>query len=205
MEQYTPASNAVNTTPIKCMVIGNSKSGKTSIVREFMDLPFKKGYYSTIGFEYFNKELFVKPDTGVSIVIYDMSGSIIEHSNTMDLYANHLLGVEIIMYVFDVSDATSLSHIYEWTHTCTNLFPNAIRILVANKTDLERGITQDASITIASDHGYMYEETSAPRGEGVNELFRTACKHVLKNRAEPPPPQNSIIYCRRRSCSCDVM
>jgi len=190
---------------IKCVVIGNCKSGKTSIVREFMDLPFKKRYYSTIGFEYSKKELFVKPDTGASIVIYDMSGSIIEHPNSIDLYVTHLVDVEMIIYVFDVSDATSLSHIYEWTHICDKLFPNAIRVLVANKTDLERGITQEVSITIAAEHGYIYEETCASNGEGITELFRTACKHVLKKREEPSQPEDSIIHCRRRSCSCDVM
>ena len=195
-------ANVNKTKAIKCMIIGNSKSGKTSIVREFMNLPFKKGHYSTIGFEYSNKELFTKPDAGTAIMIYDMAGSIIRCPESIDLYVNHLVDVEIIIYVFDASDATSLSHIYEWTHICTKLFPNAIRVLVANKTDLERGITREASITIAAEYGYMYEETSVPHGDGITELFRTACKHALKKREEPPPSDNN---CRRRSCSCDVM
>ena len=96
------------------------------------------------------------------------------------------------MIVFDVNNPASID-VSKWSHLtakCT--------FLVANKIDLPRVVTQLEGLEKAEALNMLYEEISAKNNEGVEELFRIACKHVFRERKLSMDPN-------RRRCECDLL
>ena len=55
-----------------------------------------------------------------------------------------------------------------------------MKVLVANKCDLKREVTEQEGRDIAQEYGMKYIETSALSGQGVKEIFEDVCVDLVK-------------------------
>jgi Ras-related protein Rab-32 len=123
----------------KLLVVGDVGTGKTSIIRRYVNGLFNTHYKSTIGVDFALKVLYYDENTIVRLQIWDIAGQ--ERFGQMTrVYYKGAIGAII---VFDVTRETTLDSIKYWKEDIDNkvFIPNTTDakipvIIMANKVDL---------------------------------------------------------------------
>ncbi|XP_069172610.1 intraflagellar transport protein 27 homolog isoform X2 [Procambarus clarkii] len=148
----------------KCLIIGDSAVGKSSLVQMFMSdgNQFPKNYNMTLGVEIVTKVINV-PDTNssVELYLYDCSGK--EFYRNLVLRTSSQPSLLILMYdVTSEASFTAATNFYEQINLQGK--GEAVKgVLYANKTDLvtRRLISPKAGRELAQKLGLVYLEGSA--------------------------------------------
>jgi small GTP-binding protein len=128
----------------KCTVVGNYGVGKTSLLRNFVDLntaPVK----STIGIDFFLKTVKIY-DQEVRISLWDTAGAERFHSLTY----SYLKDSTVLFIVYDLGDSDCQRQVADWLNTveACEVQPEVVCIL-GNKNDVHQ--TSPASLTAVLD------------------------------------------------------
>ncbi len=157
--------------PIKLILTGDYKVGKTSLIKRFVDNSFGESYHSTIGVEISQKNLSLSEETKIDFVIWDVGGQIIQMAPFRKRFFG---GANSAFIVLDRTRSNALKSIEIWYNEIKKQVRNDINIiLVGNKSDLVNDIviSEEGIKEIADQNGFNYILTSAKTGENVKESF----------------------------------
>lgn len=171
----------MNVLRIKVALIGDSNTGKSSIISQLVKNSFNTTYQTTLGVEYCTYEIKIK-DTGYTMQfhIMDMTG----FSVFRDLVANQLKECNCILYVYDATNLESFNSLTLWKDSLSHsIDPNAFEFLVGNKIDLERKIVVDETTVKSKAKGMKcdYTQVSALQAKGIQELFSDIAQKYYKS------------------------
>ncbi|KAH0793473.1 ras-related protein Rab-7a [Histomonas meleagridis] len=173
---------------LKLILLGESGSGKTSIMRQYCNGTFDENPLITIGNDFGSRTITVN-DIEVKISIWDTSGGE-AYKNICWSYARHADGVIFVFDLTQPSSFTSLNYIYnKVTNGCSFKFNNPYPFLiVGNKTDLNKKTVSQYTIDNYKDSNNinLYYDVSAKTGENLDKAFYDLVKLILE-RTEPEP------------------
>ncbi len=174
----------------KILLLGDSNSGKTSILTRFIDDKFDSNLCGgTIGVDFKSKNIKKKGSNDVKLQIWDTAGQERFRAVTKSYYKQ----VTCALIVFDLSNGEIQKEKLEfWIKELLEYSEDAIIIIVGNKTDLVRK-HNDAqqqwqhSVNINSlKRNYNniedYLETSAKTGKGIKYLFNKLVELIEKDK-----------------------
>ena len=166
---------------LKILLIGDSFVGKTSLLLKYCDGQFPEAHMATIGVELKDKIINVGKGK-VRLQIGDTSGQERFRSITQNFYRN----ADGILFVYDVTNRESFSHIKDWLMDSQVEDSDIKRILVGNKIDLEdkRAIDAEKMNTFAESKKMKCFETSAKSGENVENIFKEISLLILENKTD---------------------
>lgn len=124
---------------IKIVSIGNSKVGKSCLIKRFCEGRFIEKYIDTIGVDYGVKKMTIL-NKKVSINFFDLSGKS-EYETISDEFIADAQG---ILLVFDMGDKDSFKNLTKWEKKMNDNgidFKSVAVTLVANKMDLKDKVT----------------------------------------------------------------
>lgn len=148
----------------KIILLGHFGVGKTSLVRRFVYQKFSDEYLTTIGVKVDKKEIEIDGKRLV-MIIWDIEGGAVQSK----LPKSYFLGAAGIIYVFDMSRASTYEHIEHELDHFRKLLPLAKVKIVGNKSDLlDSAEIEDFK---ANFDGHFDLLTSAKTGDRVEELF----------------------------------
>jgi small GTP-binding protein len=151
----------------RCITIGSSESGKSSILARYVDNRFFPYYDPTVGVDFFCKKLKVGRDD-IKLQVWDCSGR--EAFRTIT--RNYFKGCVAALCVFDLSSMDSFLESEAWIRDAQQECPqNALVCLVGNKSDLVHQVTQDLIDTMCDTMNIQYFEVCAKSGVGVQPMF----------------------------------
>ena len=166
----------------KYIIIGDPSVGKSNLLMKFAHNKFTDEYQATIGVEFgaknitFNNQIY-------RIQIWDTAGQENFRSITRAYYKNSVCA----MVVYDITNRDSFEHIVNWIQDIRDQSPKTVLIvLVGNKIDLEdkRVVSYDEGSEFAIKNGFIFEETSAKTGQGIEEIFTKSAKEIVKKMDE---------------------
>lgn len=168
----------------KFIIIGNTGTGKSSLLTQFTDRRFNPIHDLTIGVEFGAKTITIKgPDDKkyeIKLQIWDTAGQESFKSITRSYYRD----AAGVMLVFDISKRDTFQQLTRWIEDIATFSgEDANIILIGNKTDLEhkRKVTTQEAIEFAKTHNIKYIETSAKNYDKTYESFEILAKEVLDN------------------------
>ena len=83
-----------------------------------------------------------------------------------------------------MSEASSLHYLAQWIKDAQNFAPNATRMLLGNKTDLEPEIDPTTSKSFASAHDFELQSVvSCKSNTGINEAFEQLAKALHNSQS----------------------
>ncbi|KAG2375225.1 hypothetical protein C9374_009848 [Naegleria lovaniensis] len=165
----------------KVIVIGDVSVGKTSIISRFCDGEFKESYPSSLGVDFKMKEMKVSNQSAIKLQVWDFAADI--HNRFANVAKHSYSEAHAIIIVFDITNKESFQDLE--THWLGELQQQTLRenhfkILVGNKSDLvdKRVVTNAQSL--ASKYGCEYMETSAKKGDNIDQLFQTVGRNIFE-------------------------
>ena len=162
----------------KMILIGDSGVGKSNILSRYINNSFSETTRSTVGVELSAKVEEIN-NTKIKIQIWDTAGQERYKSITKTYYK----GAKGALIVYDITNKESFKNVDKWINDLKESGDDDVSILiVGNKCDLEasREVTTDEVKKKAELYKMAYCETSALKGENIDNAFQTLIKIVVE-------------------------
>ncbi len=161
----------------KLLLMGNSGTGKSSLLMRLCENTFREAYISTIGIDFKIRTLEVENKI-VKLQIWDTAGQ----ERFRSIISNYYRGSQGIIVVFDLSDKKSFDDINIWMDERDKYCNSKIcTLLVGTKADKKKDlITDDMISEICMKYNASYIETSAKYDINVVDAFKLICKKLIE-------------------------
>jgi len=154
----------------KILVFGDGGVGKTSLVRRYTTGLFDKRVKLTIAVEFYSKDVTYNGNK-VRLSIWDFGGE----DRFRDFLPAYCRGASGGIFLFDITNPSSLHSISDWMQIINQNAPNAQIIVAGAKIDLEesRSVSAYEAMRLFMEFGITgYTEVSSLTGENIEELFQ---------------------------------
>ena len=189
----------------KVIIIGESGTGKSCILHQFLENRFKKNPNHTVGVEFGCKHVQIEGKK-IKLQIWDTAGQERFRSVTKSYYR----GAAAAILVYDITNTETFTKLPSWINDAKALSMQDIcMIILGNKCDLAsaRAVNFVEAAKFCQENHLQLLETSAVTGENIEEAFGKVAKIVLDRlqsglltnlKGVQPRPFAS----RDRSCNC---
>mmetsp|Transcript_28331 Transcript_28331/g.41136 ORF Transcript_28331/g.41136 Transcript_28331/m.41136 type:complete len:235 (+) Transcript_28331:60-764(+) len=160
---------------------GDTRVGKTSIVKRYVYDQFEHAPSPTIGVDFLSKLVFLKNRT-VRLSTWDTAGE----PRFRPLMPSYMRDSEVAVVVYDVTNRTSFLNTAMWVDLIRMQRGNDILIvLVGNKADLSnRQVGTTEGEKQAKMDGLLFMECSAKSGDNVQGLFQMIIASLIGKEDE---------------------
>lgn len=164
----------------KCVIIGDSAVGKTSLISCFVEHKFPTDYLPTIGTNLYVKEVDVSENLHFQMTCWDIAGDK-KWSIMRKLYYKGATGVFMTADLTRVDTFESLLHY--WLKDMKEYCENVPVLLLANKADLKPVVDDGYIKRVTKELNAigMYK-TSAKSETNVNAAFMDMVQAMLKRK-----------------------
>jgi Ras-related protein Rab-1A len=163
---------------IKCLVVGDSGTGKSSLMMRFTDDVFNTTYISTIGVDFKIKTMGFRDKT-VKFQIWDTAGQ----DRFRTITASYYRGSNAVILCYDTTDKNTFQNINKWLEEVKNFSVGSpLLILCGTKTDLEekRVVSYEEAEEYAKTNNMHFFESSAKNNSNVKEIFELIAENKIK-------------------------
>ena len=165
---------------IKVVLIGESGTGKTSIIQRYSYNLFDPNCASSISSQYISKVVELKDiNQTLKFDIWDTAGQEKYRSMTKIFYKD----AKIILFVYDETSLQSFVELKNFwiSEVKQNCESNALFGIIANKNDLynSQQVSREEGLQLSNEIGGIFQVTSAKSGYGINNLFENLGRKYL--------------------------
>ena len=165
---------------IKCVLLGESGTGKSSLIERFVNDTFKKDTLPTLIGSFSSKDVFYeKENVTIRFNIWDTAGQEKYRSINKIFYQD----AQITFLVYDITFAETFRAIkdYWYSEVKENSPKDAIIFLIGNKSDLyeKEEVNEEEARKYAEEINSLYKLVSAQNGEGINDIFKMVGERLL--------------------------
>lgn len=173
---------------LRCIVIGTSGAGKSSLTVRLSEDVFFADYASTIAIDFRMYTMRIN-NQSVKLQIWDTAGQERFRAVTSSFYR----GANGVLLCFSVTDRSSFEGLGGWLESVRmQCLPGVPVVLIGCKCDddANRKVPVAEAEGWARQHGMAYVETSAKSNHHVHEAFRILAERIMelnKQRGVLPP------------------
>ena len=155
---------------IKIVIVGEAAVGKTSLVKKFVSGQFIKDYRASIGTNMFTKEINLGLGIRIKILLMDIAGQ----ERWTQIRHIYYEGTNGAIIVGDLTRKITFNQIEEiWYPDLKKYCKNSPIILIANKNDLKRNISEEEIIDLGDKiNAKSIFSVSAKTGKNVEKAFK---------------------------------
>jgi DnaJ family protein C protein 27 len=143
--------------------VGDTKTGKSCIIKRYCEGRFVQKYITTIGVDYGVKKVNIA-GRKVAVNFFDLSGS----PDYEEIRNPFFEGAQVVLLVFDLENRDSFNGLSKWESIMKSQgvsSKEAVVVLVGNKNDSRaKEVEQAEAIAYAKKRGYEYFPCSASTG-----------------------------------------
>jgi len=163
-------------TNLGILLLGDSDSGKTSLLMRYIKNVYKDTYVSTVGLDQYVKKLKIDEED-VNLHIMDTSGQ----ERFKSLSQTYYKKADGIIFVFDVTNRESFEGMKFWLTDVLNYNSDIVYVIVGNKIDLTNSILVNENDIKAEEifKNSKYFETSAKNNINIEKPFEELANLIL--------------------------
>ena len=162
----------------KLIIIGDSSTGKTSIINRYLFGKFDPMVQATVGVSNLHSVVKLNKDTAVDLKIWDTAGQE-QYSALIPMFSRDS---DVCILVSDFSRPETIDHIDQWVDRLHKSGENPPLIVAVNKIDLD-GVKPKELILMELKQKYQnILFVSAVSGHNICELFLTAAQVAHENK-----------------------
>ncbi|XP_077008407.1 dnaJ homolog subfamily C member 27 isoform X1 [Tamandua tetradactyla] len=190
---------------INHLAVPLAPSARSCIIKRYCEKRFVSKYLATIGIDYGVTKVQVR-DREIKVNIFDMAGHPFFYEVRNEFYKD----TQGVILVYDVGQKDSFDALDAWlAEMKQELGPhgnmeNIIFVVCANKIDCtkHRCVDESEGRLWAESKGFLYFETSAQTGEGINEMFQTFYVSIVdlcENGGKRPVTNSSASFTKEQA------
>ena len=180
----------------KIIVIGESRVGKTSLIKRYTKDQFGGVYLTTVGIDFQDKTIEIE-DKKVKLQVWDTAGQ----ERFRNVAKNYFQSSNGFLLVFDITDKESFQKLNDfWIGQLKMHAPEKAKsVLVGNKSDLagQRQVSIEDAEEFAKDNNLKYYEVSAKEGTKVVELFFYLANEIYQSHTYEEINENKTITLKK--------
>ena len=180
----------------KIIVIGESRVGKTSLIKRYTKDQFGGVYLTTVGIDFQNKTIEIE-DKKVKLQVWDTAGQ----ERFRNVAKNYFQSTQGFLLVFDITDKESFQKLNDfWIGQLKMNAPEKAKsVLVGNKSDLagQRQVSIEDAEEFAKNNNLKYYEVSAKDGTKVVELFFYLANEIYQSHTYEEINENKTITLKK--------
>ena len=180
----------------KIIVIGESRVGKTSLIKRYTKDQFGGVYLTTVGIDFQDKTIEIE-DKKVKLQVWDTAGQ----ERFRNVAKNYFQSSNGFLLVFDITDKESFQKLNDFWMDQLNMHApkKAKSVLVGNKSDLagQRQVSIEDAEEFAKDNNLKYYEVSAKEGTKVVELFFYLANEIYQSHTYEEINENKTITLKK--------
>ncbi len=181
MNEVLNISDSAPSIKFKITLFGPGNVGKTSLLLRYIKDYFAEDLKKTIGSNFLIKDVDIDGQK-IRLLLWDIGGQAQFHK----LRTIYFKGSNGALGVYDVTDSQSLLKIPGWCSSIKKTVKRNIpMVLLGNKVDLGRQVSQEEGADLAKRLDMEYLETSAKTGENVEVAFEKIARACMKVMAQP--------------------
>ena len=175
----------------KVSLIGDSSTGKTSILLRFIDDCFKEDTKSTIGVDFKIISLELEKSIYAKMQIWDTCGS----ERFKSLTSSFIKTCSSFILVFDLTRPNTFKSIDNWIKIIKENTTPKFLILVGNKKDLTklRAIEKNLILQYCQKHMLNYLEISAKNNINIEKMFKEVAYQLYISHKKDEQKKNVNI------------
>ena len=161
---------------IRLSILGDSHTGKTSIINRFLGQEFSIDMISNIGIDKQEATMKMKDGEEMKIIIWDTAGQERFHSISSSTIKNS----QGIIVCFALDDKKSFENVVSWLEDIREVSAKIPIVLFGNKCDIVEGrkITKEEAEDFANTNELIYFETSAKENINLREGFEKIAEYA---------------------------
>ena len=165
---------------IKCVLLGESGTGKSSLIERFINNTFRKDTPSTLIGSFSSKVVYYeKENIKIRYDIWDTAGQEKYRSINKIFYQD----AQVTLLVYDITQKETFDAIknYWFQEVKDNAPEDVIVFIVGNKSDIyeKEAVNEEEARQYAKDINALYKLVSAENGDGINEIFKMIGERML--------------------------
>ena len=165
---------------IKCVLLGESGTGKSSLIERFINNTFRKDTPSTLIGSFSSKVVYYeKENIKIRYDIWDTAGQEKYRSINKIFYQD----AQVTLLVYDITQKETYDAIknYWFQEVKDNAPEDVIVFIVGNKSDIyeKEAVNEEEARQYAKDINALYKLVSAENGDGINEIFKMIGERML--------------------------
>ena len=173
--------------PFKIISLGESTVGKTSIFKRLSKDDFTEEHLETTSFE--EGTYYIKyKNKNYKLTLQDTVGS----EKYRAVARNYLRNPDGVLFIFDISNRESFDELEFWYNLYKEENEKVVGLLIGNKCDLERKVSEEEAEKFADEHGLKYLETSAKLDKKVRKAIACLLELIISQNIQ----KKQIDYCQ---------
>lgn len=163
----------------KAVLVGDFGTGKTSLIRRYVDNSFSEDYISSIGVSISKKELsFLDKEEEVksTMMLWDIEGK----TDFKPIFSHYLNGSKGFIIVADLTREKTIKSLFEHIELCESIEKKLPIYIALNKCDISKNNVNIEEIKAYSSNILNVIETSAKDSVGIEKLFENFNKDIVK-------------------------
>ena len=180
----------------KMIVLGESRVGKTSLIKRYTKDQFGGVYLTTVGIDFQDKTIEIE-DKKVKLQVWDTAGQ----ERFRNVAKNYFQSSNGFLLVFDITDKESFQKLNDFWMDQLNMHApkKAKSVLVGNKSDLagQRQVSIEDAEEFAKNNNLKYYEVSAKEGTKVVELFFYLANEIYQSHTYEENNYNKNITLKK--------
>ncbi|MEM3586124.1 MAG: Rab family GTPase [Candidatus Jordarchaeaceae archaeon] len=161
------------------MVCGDGAVGKTSIIKRYSENTFNENYIATVGCNFATKKIKIN-GIEVTCQIWDIGGQPQFKVVRQSFYR----GAKGAVFVFDVSRRETFENLEKWREEVNEIITNIPCIVIGNKIDLPRKVSEEEAKEYSSKINAKYFETSVTRNINIQQSLDDINQIVFEKQIE---------------------
>ena len=172
----------------KVSLIGDSGTGKTSILIRFIEDYFAEDTKSTIGVDFKLVSLQLDSNVYAKMQIWDTCGS----ERFKSLTSSFIKTCSAFILVFDLTRPSTFQSIENWIKTIRENISPKFMILIGNKSDLieQRAVNKNFILEYCQKHFFNYMEISAKTSNNIEKMFKEVAYQLYMNAKNKEKDKN---------------
>eukprot|EP00794_Sanderia_malayensis_P012153 gene12153-13407_t len=180
--------------------MGNAEVGKSCIIKRYCEKRFVSKYMATIGIDYGVTKV-KSGERSLKVNIFDMAGHPFFYEVRNEFYKD----TQGALLVYDVTRRDTFDALEGWLDELKTEVSNQREVddivfaVCANKTDTisSRKVNESEGRLWAESKGFLYFETSAQSGDGIQDMFKIlfgAMVHTIEHGGKPKLGSMALGY-----------
>ena len=194
----------------KIITLGESKVGKTSLLRRYLENKFDDNSLTTIGLSFSFKEIILKNGEKVQLKLLDTAGQ----EKYRALAKSYFKNADGVFFVYALDNEESFNNIKEWISLFkeTNQRNEAIpQYLVETKNDLDRVVDEEKSKEFSKINNLKWFSTSSKKDNLISEIFEDIAESIYQEYTKKENRKQRNIHLsknkikRKKCCGGDTL